>query len=154
MGMMNVVNNVERDVVRNVVDEDEPTWDEAAAALAAAAPVDLVRSRRQIAVVYRYAGDMFTATSPQLPGFRITGRSVDETRARVRDDLAGFLDPAVQVVEHLPSTGPETCTATAGRSQLGVLSLPGLIVPSSGSGTARTYVSARRGSLRLTGQSR
>lgn len=54
---------------------------------------------REIAVVYRYADGRFTATSPDLTDLEISGRSLDETRKLVRQDLAGFLDPAVKVIE-------------------------------------------------------
>jgi hypothetical protein len=140
VGIMSVVTYVGR----SMDDEDDPTWDEAVAAFDAATPVELLRSPRQVTVVYRYADDVFTATSPELRGFRITGRSLHEAKALVRHDLEGFLDPAIEVLEHVPAGGPESCTATAGHSLFfRASSLPGLIVLSS-SGTARTFISPAR----------
>jgi hypothetical protein len=93
--------------------DDEPTWDEAAAAFDAATPVELVRSPRQVTVVYRYTDGLFTATSPDLRGFRATGRTLLEVKDLVSQDLSEFLDPAVEVMERLPAAGAWSCTAAA-----------------------------------------
>jgi hypothetical protein len=83
----------------NLDNEREPTWDEALAAFEAASPAELVRSPRKITVVYRYADGIFTATSPEIRGFRASGPGLHETRSLVRQDLGRFLDPAVRVLE-------------------------------------------------------
>jgi hypothetical protein len=141
--------SVVTDVGRNMDDEDEPTWDEAVASFDAATPVELARSPRQVTVLYRYANGVFTATSPELGGFRITGRSLPEAMGLVRHGLEGFLDPAVKVLERFPSAGPENCTAAAGHGLVFRASPPpGLIVLSS-SGTARTFISPARASTPL-----
>jgi predicted RNase H-like HicB family nuclease len=143
VGIMSVVT----DMGRNVEDEREPTWDEAVATLEVATPVEVVRSPREVTVVYRYADGIFTAASPDVRGFQTTGRSLHETRSLVRQDLSQFLDPAVKVLERFPVPDPEICTSAAGCGLLQGASLPGLIVLSS-SGTARTFVSSARPSLR------
>ena len=143
MGIMRVVTDMGTDME----DEREPTWDEAVAEFDAAVPVESTRSPRTITVVYRYADGIFTATSPEIKGFRTTGPSLYETRGLVQQDLERFLDPAVKVWEHFPPETPEISTATAGRGWLKAGSLPGIIVTSS-SGTARTFVSSARASLR------
>jgi predicted RNase H-like HicB family nuclease len=135
--------SVVEDVGTDMDDEREPTWDEAIAAFNRAAPVELVRSPRRITVVYRYTDGIFTATSPDVRGFRVTARSLHEARAAVREDLDRFLDPAVEVLERIPAPDPEICTAAVGRNSLVAGSLPGLIVLSS-SGTAGTFVSSPR----------
>jgi hypothetical protein len=142
MGIMSVVS----DVSTEIDDEREPTWDEAMAALDAAAPVEVVRSARSVTVIYRYADGMFTATSPDVRGFRVSGPSLHETQRAARDDLADFLDPAVGVVERFPAPEPEIMTAACGRSSFQPGSLSGIFVLSS-SGTARTYVSSARATL-------
>jgi len=143
VGIMSVVT----DMGRNVEDEPEPTWDEAVAALKAATPVEVVRSPREVTVVYRYTDGIFTATSPDVRGFRTTGRSLHETRSLVQQDLSQFLDPAVKVLERFPVPDREIRTSAAGCGWLKAASLPGMIVLSS-SGTARTFVSSARASLR------
>ena len=143
MGIMSVVT----DMGRNMEDKREPTWDEAVAALEAANPVEVVRSSREVNVVYRYVDGIFTATSPEVKGFRTTGRSLSEIRSLVRQDLSQFLDPAVKVRERFPLPDREICTSAAGGGWLQAASLPGMILLSS-SGTARTFVSSARASLR------
>lgn len=143
MGIISVVT----DMGRNMEDEREPTWDEAVAALEAATPVEVVRSPREVNVIYRYADGIFTATSPEVKGFRITGRSLHETKGLVRQDLGQFLDPAVKLLERFPVPDREICTSAAGSGSLQAASLPGMIVLSS-SGAARTFVSSARASLR------
>ena len=142
MGIMSVVTDMDN----NVEDEGEPTWDEAVATLEAATPVQVERPLREVRVVYRYADGVFTATSPDITGLRVTGPSLHETRGLVRQDLERFLDPAVKLVERFPAPDPEICTATAGRSRLKAGSLPGFIVLSSSS-AARAFVSSVRASI-------
>ena len=142
MGIMSVV----EDVGTQMDDEPDPTWDEAVAVFEAATPVELVRGPREITVVYRYADGSFTATSPDLTGFAISGRSLHETRDLVRQDLAGFLDPAIKVIERFPAPEPEIVTA-ASRSWLKAGSLPGVIVVSSLS-AGRAFISSARASVR------
>jgi predicted RNase H-like HicB family nuclease len=96
--------SVVTEVGRNADDEREPTWEEAVAALEAASPVEVVRPLREITVIYRYADGIFTATSPEIKGFRTSGPSLHETRGLVRQDLERFLDPAVKVRERFPAT--------------------------------------------------
>jgi len=137
VGMMSVVTDMGTDMEY----EREPTWEEAAAEFDAAEPVELARSPRAITVVYRYADRIFTATSPDVRGFRITGRSLHETRDLVRQDLERFLDAVVEVRERFPAATPEISTATVGRGWLKAVSLPGIIVTSSSS-TAGAFVSS------------
>lgn len=145
MGIMSVVTKVGTDLE----DEREPTWDEAVATLDAAAPVEVVRSPRKVTVMYRYADGIFTATSPEVKGFRTTGRSLHETRRLVSQDLRGFLDPAVEIVERIPAADPEVRTAAVGRGWVNASALHGISVPSSSSG-GRAFVSSVRASLRRT----
>lgn len=137
---MSVVN----EVGTNMDDEPEPTWDEAVAAFNRAAPVELVRSPRQVTVVYQYANGTFTATSPDVRSFRVTGQSLHETRAGVREDLERFLDPAVKVVERFPPAEPGICTAATGWAWMKASPLNAIFEVSS-SGTARTFVSSVQG---------
>jgi hypothetical protein len=143
VGIMGVVT----EVGRKVVDEREPTWEEAVAAHEAGTPVEIVRPKRQVTVVYRYTDGVFTATSPQLRSLRATGANFQETRRLARQDLDRFLDPAVDVVEIPPRTDPQICTAAAGRGQFNASSLLLMLVPSS-SGTGRAFVSSSRISQR------
>jgi hypothetical protein len=143
VGIMNVVT----DVGANMDDEREPTWDEAVAALEAAVPVEVMRQRRQITVVYRYVDGIFTATSPEVAGFRVSGSSLFETRTFVKQDLERFLDPTVDVRERFPAADPEIRSAAAGRIRFKADSLPGVIVLST-TGAARAFLSSARGSIR------
>lgn len=104
VGIMSVVT----EMGRNVEDEREPTWDEAIAALETATPVEVVRPPREVQVIYRYADGIFTATSPDVKGFRVTGPSMHETRAYARQDLEKFLDPDVKVKELFPARIPRS----------------------------------------------
>lgn len=79
--------------------EPEPSWDEAHAAFAAGEPAELVRPTRQLRVVYQRVGGSWTATSPDLEGFEVTGVSLEEVKTRAADDLSAFLDPAVELDE-------------------------------------------------------
>jgi len=139
VGIMNVVT----EVGANMDDEREPTWDEAMTALDAATPVEVVRSPRRITVVYRYSDGTFTATSPDLRAFRVTGRSLEEAKSAAREDLGRFLDPVVEVIERPPPPDPSICTAAAGHNPFRAAALPGVIVLSS-AGTAHTFVTSLR----------
>jgi hypothetical protein len=131
------------DVGRNLVGEREPTWDEAVSAHEGGTPVEIVRPKRQVTVVYRYVDGVFTATSPQLRGLRVTGPTLKQTKALVREGLDRFLDPAVDVAEILPRTDPQICTAAAGSGWFKAGPLSVILVPSS-SGNARAFVSSSR----------
>jgi hypothetical protein len=143
VGIMSVV----KDVGAHMDDETEPTWDEAVAALEAAEPVELVRGPREITVLYRYADGRFTATSPDVTGFKISARSLHETRSLVQHDLADFLDPAVKVVEHFPAPEPEIVTTAASCSRFELSSLPTIVVVTSCS-VGRAFVSSTGPSVR------
>lgn len=142
VGIMSVV----EDVGRHIDDEPDPTWEEAIAAFRAATPARVVRPPRQLTVVYRYADGGFTATSPNLTGFTVSGPSLHETQQLVQQDLARFLDPAVKVVERYPSPEPEIATA-AGRSRFNISSVPGAVIVSTSS-AGRAFVSSARAMLR------
>jgi predicted RNase H-like HicB family nuclease len=88
-------------VVRDMQDgqEPEPTWEEAHAAFEAAEPAELVRPARKLRVVYQLVGGSWTATSPDLEGFEVTGASLAEAKARTAEALGAFLDPAVELNE-------------------------------------------------------
>jgi hypothetical protein len=131
---------------RDMDDEPDPTWDEAVAAFEAATPVELVRPPREITVVYRYADGSFTASSLDLAGFEVSGRSLHEIRELVRQDLVGFLDPAVKVIERYPPPEPQIATA-AGRSWFKPSSLPAAIVVTSCT-AGRAFVSSAQATLR------
>jgi hypothetical protein len=79
--------------------EPEPTWEEAHAAFEAAEPAELVRPARKLRVIYQLSGENWTATSPDLEGFEVTGISLAETKARTAEVLGAFLDPAVELDE-------------------------------------------------------
>jgi hypothetical protein len=145
VGIMNVV----KDVGTDMDDTRDPTWEEALAEFNDALPVELERSPRKITVVYRFTGGGFAATSPDLRGFRVTGRTLREVKAAARHDLQGFLDPAVEVVEREPVSEPRICTSAATTRDGWLVSgaLPAVIVLTS-SGSAGTFVSSARTSRR------
>lgn len=143
MGIMSVVSGVDM----QTGDEREPTWQEAIATFNAATPVELVRPPRRITVVYRYSDGAFTATSASVPGFRVTGTSLQQVRRAALEDLAGFLDPAVAILERLPRPEPEVTTAACARTSFSADVPTGFIVLNS-SGTAPTYISPVKASLR------
>lgn len=91
-------------------DEPDPTWEAAIAAFEAATPARVARPPRQLTVLYRYADRTFTATSPDLTGFEVSGPNLDLTRRLVQQDLAAFLDPAVEVIERYPAPEPQIGT--------------------------------------------
>jgi hypothetical protein len=139
--------SVVTDVGTNAEGEREPTWEEAVAALEHAGPVEIVRAPRKVTVVYRYADRVFTAMSPDIKGFRVSGPSLHETRGLVRQDLDRFLDPAVTIEERFPSADPEIRTAAHGRARVNADSRPWIILPSS-SGAARAFISSVKASWR------
>jgi hypothetical protein len=139
---MSVVTDVGMD------DEDNLTWDEVAAAFRAAAPAAVVRSPRRVSVVYLYADRTFTATSPDIPGFRVSAGSLREARRLAAEDLSGFLDPAVEVVERIPRPGPEITTAACG--VVLYLSSPAPLFEPDTLGTADTFVSPARAAQQRT----
>ncbi len=142
MGIMSVVTDMGADTE----DEREPTWDEAMAALDAAAPLQVVRSPRQVTVVYRYAGGVFTATSPEVKGFRVTGTTLSEVKRIARGDLGKFLDPSVQIAERGPNGSSGVCTVAASRSRLKFAAFDGIsgVIVLSSSGTAGSFVASAR----------
>jgi hypothetical protein len=79
--------------------EPEPTWEEAHATFDAAEPAELVRPARKLRVVYRLIDGSWTATSPDLEGFEVTGASAAEVKERTAEALGDFLDPAVELDE-------------------------------------------------------
>jgi hypothetical protein len=82
--------------------DDEPMWDEAAAAFGTGTPVQLARPERKVTIRYRYEDGHCKATSPQVTGFEATGADLQETRALVRQKLDAWLDPAVELDEVMP----------------------------------------------------
>jgi hypothetical protein len=82
--------------------DDEPTWDEAAAAFGTGTPVQLARPERKVTIRYRYEDGHCKATSPQVTGFEVIGADLQETRALVRQKLDAWLDPAVELDEIMP----------------------------------------------------
>jgi hypothetical protein len=142
VGIMSVV----EDMGRHTDDEPDPTWEEAVASFEAATPVRVVRPLRQLTVVYRYADGIFTATSPDLTGFEVSGRSLYETRNLVQQDLAGFLDPAVEVIEFYPAPEPQFATVTS-CSRFVFNSSPGIVSVTS-SGVGRAFISPGRATAR------
>jgi predicted RNase H-like HicB family nuclease len=79
--------------------EHEPSWEEAHAAFALGEPAEVVRPARRLRVVYQRADGSWTATSPDLEGFQVTGASLEEAKARAAENLNSFLDPAVEMDE-------------------------------------------------------
>jgi hypothetical protein len=82
--------------------DDEPTWDEAAAAFGTGRAVSLVRPARKIVIRYRYEGGRCYATSPDLTGFEVEGANLYETRNLARQSLNAWLDPAAELDEIMP----------------------------------------------------
>ncbi|GHH66048.1 hypothetical protein GCM10017673_11120 [Streptosporangium violaceochromogenes] len=79
---------------------DDLSWDEAVAMFESATPVEAERSARTLHIEYRRCFGRWRATSPDIPGFDVFGSSLADTKRCVRDDLAGWLDTGVTVVEH------------------------------------------------------
>jgi hypothetical protein len=86
--------------------EREPTWEEAEAAFGTGMAVDLVRPARKVVIRYRYEGGRCHATSPDLTGFEVSGPALFETMSLVREKLASWLDPAVELEEITPTSPP------------------------------------------------
>jgi predicted RNase H-like HicB family nuclease len=119
-------------------EEPEPGLDEMIAAFEAAEPAELVRSPRRLVVEYRYEDGRWRAASPDLAGFGASGPSLHEIRQLVREDLAGYLDPAVELDERFPDSA-ETQGASRSRVTFG----PAITVTST-TRPSLTVVSATR----------
>ena len=78
---------------------DDLSWDEAVAMFGNAAPVEVERGARTLRIEYRRHLGGWRATSPDIPGFDVSGGSLADTKQRVRDDLTGWLDGGVTVAE-------------------------------------------------------
>ncbi|MEV6860952.1 hypothetical protein AB0M44_08100 [Streptosporangium subroseum] len=78
---------------------DDLSWDDAVAMFDNAAPVEVDRGSRTLRVEYRRRPGGWRATSPDVPDFDILGISLADTKRRVREDLASWLDTGVEVVE-------------------------------------------------------
>ncbi|MFC4058035.1 hypothetical protein ACFOWE_06995 [Planomonospora corallina] len=76
-----------------------PVGAEEAARRAAAAQA--VRDRRSVRVDYRQARRDWRATSPDLPGFDMRGRTLAETRRLVREELTGRFGARVAVADRV-----------------------------------------------------
>jgi hypothetical protein len=120
-------------------DDREPRLAEMIAAFEAGEPVDLVRPARTLTVEYRYTDGRWHATSPDLTGFEVTGRSLHEIRQLVRADLADYLDPAVTLDERVPD---DSETEGASRSQ--IMSGPTVITNPTSRSRSRVAVSQSR----------
>lgn len=83
---------------------DDLSWDEVVVMFESAAPVEVERGARTLHIEYRRRFGGWRGTSPDIPGFDVLGGSLADTKQRVRDDLAGWLDSGVAVTE---------CTITA-----------------------------------------
>jgi predicted RNase H-like HicB family nuclease len=136
-GIMKVMNDMAEPLQGD--DEPEPSLDDMVAAFEAAQPVELVRSRRKLIVEYRYEDGHWRATSPDLMGFEVSGRSLHEIRQRVKADLAGYLDPEVELDERAPDPA-----ATRGASRSRVTAAPVVITNSSTTSRSRIVVSPSR----------
>jgi hypothetical protein len=134
--MMSVVESME---MRHSDAEGDSDWADALADWTVGEPVDLTRPARKITIVYRYTDGRFYATSPDLTGFDLSGGNLHETRQLVREDLARFLDPAVELREVLPRDMETEGTSDSRVTQAGEF----LICPRS-SGTAVHFASQRR----------
>jgi hypothetical protein len=88
--------------------EPDQGWNAAVAEWEAGEPAELERPPRKVTILYRYIDGRFEATSPGLAGFEVHGRSLHETKQLVRADLAGYLDPSVELHERMPAQGPDT----------------------------------------------
>jgi hypothetical protein len=135
--MMKVV----EDMPRHMDDdqEPEPTWEEANAAFEAAEPAELVRPARKLIVVYRYADGLWSATSPDLEGFEVSGPNLYAVKARAAEDLAAFLDPAVALEERVA----EPATTLAPRQKLRITAGSANVVTVNTSSRSRTFISSR-----------
>jgi predicted RNase H-like HicB family nuclease len=135
--MMKVVKEM-----RGHVDNDQepdPTWEEAIAAFEAAEPAELTRPARKLAVVYRYVDGRWSATSPDLEGFDVMGLSLSEVRAKAAESLAAFLDPAVELDEHVV----EPAATYAPRQRFRIFSGGGNLITVGSRGRGRAFISSR-----------
>ena len=124
--------------------EPEPTWEEANAAFEAAEPAELVRPARKLVVVYRYADGCWSATSPDLEGFGVVGLSLSEVKAKAAEDLAAFLDPAVELDERVV----EPAVTRAPRQKFLIVTGAGNVITVDTSSRSRAFISSR--SLRVS----
>jgi hypothetical protein len=91
--------------------KDKPlTWEEARVGFQ---PAELVRGDRSLTVEYRWQGDRWTATSPDLDGFEVSASSLPQLKTAARAILDDWLDPAVQVHEVVVGQGQPSHTRTA-----------------------------------------
>jgi hypothetical protein len=134
--MISVVESME---MRHNDTEGESDWAKAQADWSAGDPADLTRPARKITIVYRYTDGRFYATSPDLTGFDLSGGNLHETRQLVREDLARFLDPAVELREVLPRD-----VETEGTSDSQVMQAGEFLIYPRSSGTAVHFASQRR----------
>lgn len=89
---------------------DDLSWDEAVAMFESAAPIEVEWGPRALHVEYRRRPGGWRATSPEVQGFNILGVSLADTKRRVHEDLASWLDPGVEVIERQIAP-PKTTTA-------------------------------------------
>jgi hypothetical protein len=91
--------------------KDKPvTWEEARVGFQ---PAELVRGDRSLTVEYRWQGNRWTATSPDLDGFEVSASSLPQLKTAARAVLDGWLDPAVQVRVVVVGQGQPSHTRTA-----------------------------------------
>jgi len=137
LGMMKVV----EDMAGNMRDhhEPEPTWVEANAAFEAAEPAELVRPARKLVVVFRYADGCWSATSPDLEGFGVAGLSLPEVKAKAAEDLAAYLDPAVELDERVA----EPAVTLGPRQKFRVVAGAGNVITVGTSSRSRAFVSSQ-----------
>jgi predicted RNase H-like HicB family nuclease len=105
--MMNVMEDMDVDK-RHDDDRPDLSWEDAVAEFEGGEPVELVRPPRKVTIVYRYTDGQFYASSPDLTGFEVSGASLHETRQLAKQDLAGYLDAAIELVERIPRPNPTT----------------------------------------------
>jgi len=135
--MMKVVNDMREHVHDD--QEPEPTWEEASAAFEAAEPAEVIRPARKLVVVYRYADGCWNATSPDLQGFEVVGQSLSVVKAKAAEDLATFLDPAVELEERVA----EPAVTCAPRQKFRIFSGGGNVITVGTRGRSRAFVSSR-----------
>jgi hypothetical protein len=123
--------------------EPEPTWEEANAAVEAAEPAELVRPARKLSVVYQYADGCRSATSPDLDGFAVVAASLSALKTKVAAALGNFLDPAVELDEHVA----EPAATLAPRQTVHIAVGDRAVVTVDTSSRSRTFISSR--SLRV-----
>ena len=84
----------------NFFEEDEPLGEVLAAFEQGAKGLTMPPGwDRRIVVDYRYHDGSWRAYSPQLTGFDVRGRTLAETKSFVRQELDGFVDDTVTLVE-------------------------------------------------------